>query len=59
MFKNNPELLEWFQQSIFKGQVEGGRPRVCDQLCPILCLVDGDQSFGTGRSRGYVLMIVK
>ena len=28
----NPDLPKGFQQSIFKGQVRDGRPRVCDQL---------------------------
>ena len=27
-----PKLLEVFQQSIFKGQVREGHPRLCDQL---------------------------
>ena len=52
-----PKLLKGFQQSIFKGQVREGHPRVCDQL--MLWLVDGDQSLGARRSGNYVLVIIK
>ena len=44
----NSELLEWFQESIFKGHVVGeeGAGRGCHRhvinSCIILCLVDGE-----------------
>ena len=49
-----PELPDGFQQSIFKGQVREGRPKVRDQL-PHHSLADGNRAV----SQGLTLSILR
>ena len=55
----DPKLPTGFSKAFLKVGRRRGVPGDVINSCTILWLVDGDQSLGTRRSRGYLLMIIK